>query len=114
MADHPLHEAPVVDGVVRLHRRDDAEPAEPRDLGEGRMLRVLDAEAPVTRAILPGHALEDVELRPDGEIADGMHHHLQPGGVGAPGPCVEVGLGVHAKAAVAGSVGEALQHQRGV
>ena len=51
---------------------------------------MLDPEPPVARAVLARHPLEDVELQADRAVADRVHHHLQPGVVGALRPRVQV------------------------
>ena len=51
---------------------------------------MLDAEAPVARAVLLADALEDVEQRRVGAVADGVHDDVEAGLVGARDPGVEV------------------------
>ena len=80
----------VVDGVIRLHAGDHAQRRKPRDVGGCRVLRVLDAEATVSLAVLAGDAIVGVEQQRVGTVADGVHHHVQAGFVGAGDPGVEV------------------------
>ena len=54
------------------------------------VLRVLDAEAAVARAVLARDALEDVEQRRVRPVADRVHDDLQAGLVGAGDPRVEI------------------------
>ena len=54
------------------------------------VLRVLDAEATVACAVLARDAIVDVEQQAVGAVADGVHHHVQAGLVGAGDPGVEV------------------------
>jgi hypothetical protein len=59
--DPLLGPAAVVDRVVRLHRGNDALRSKTRDLGGAQVLRMLDAEAAVSRAVALGDPLEKVE-----------------------------------------------------
>ena len=59
------------------------------------VLRVLDPEAPVARAVRPGDAVVDVEDQAVGPLADGVHRHLEPGGVGGADPGAQRILGRH-------------------
>ena len=67
---------------------------EPRHVGGRDVLRVLDAEAAVARAVRLGDALEDIELHPDRAVADRVDDDLQPGAVGGGGPLLQILLGV--------------------
>ena len=60
----------------------------PGDVGRPEMLGVLDPEPPVARSVRPRQAVVDVEDQAVGPLADGVHRHLQPGGIGSadPGP----------------------------
>src|SRR6185503_2718367 len=51
-AQSPLGPAAIVDCVIRLHRSDHAELAKARNICGNQMLRVLDSESTVARAIL--------------------------------------------------------------
>ena len=64
-ADVLLGPPAVVDGVVRLHARDHAQRRKARDVGGCQVLRVLDAEATVARAVLARDAVVDVEQQRD-------------------------------------------------
>ena len=57
-------------GVVRLHRGDDAEPPEARDVGAGDGLDVLDAMAPIAGRVRRRGPLVGVERHPDPAVAD--------------------------------------------
>ena len=81
--------------MVRLHRRDNAQPGDPIDVRRAEVLSVLDAEPAVPRAVRPGDAVVDVEDQPVGSLADGVHGHLQPGGVGRADPGAQRILGRH-------------------
>ena len=92
--------------MVRLHARDDAQRAESRNVRRRQVLGVLDAEAAVARTVLARHALEDVEQRRVGPIADRVNDHVQAGLVGAGDPAVEILWRRDEQAALAGRVGE--------
>ena len=47
------------------------------------MLGVLDAEAPIPRAVFLFDSLEDIQLIADGAVPDSVHDHMQPRLVGA-------------------------------
>jgi hypothetical protein len=100
--------------MIRLHARDHAELCEARHVGRMDVLRVLDAEAPVARTVLGFDPLEDVELRADRAVADGVHDDLEPCGVGALRPRIEALRLGHEEPAIVRRVGERLEHRRGV
>ena len=81
--------APVVGEVDRLHRGDDAEPAEAGDLLAAQVLGVLDAEAAVARPVGGGHLGEEVEQHGVGALADGVHRDLETLAVGGGDPAFE-------------------------
>ena len=65
--------------VDALHRGDDAEPAEPRDVGGADVLGVLDppAQLPaVLLRVLLERLLEDVQRLAVAAVADRVHRHL--------------------------------------
>ncbi len=88
-ADALLRPAAVVNGMIGLHGRDDAQAREAGDVLPPQVLGVLGAEPAVPRAVRRGHAVEDVEQEGVGPFADGVHDHLEPGRIGAADPGAE-------------------------
>jgi hypothetical protein len=82
-ADPFLRPASVVDDVVWLHRGDDTQLPEARDVRRPDVLRVLDAEAAVLAAVGLSDPLEEVEDLGVGAVADRVDLDLQPRPVGA-------------------------------
>ena len=74
----------------------------------------LDAKATVARTVLLGGTLEDIELQTNRAVADRVHDHVQPRGIGAGGPRFEIFGRVHEQAAVVRRIRERLEHRRGV
>ena len=73
----------VVDGMIRLHARNDAKLSEARDISWCDMLRVLDPKAPIAIAVLLLYALVDRKNVVIRTIADGVNDYLQTCLVGA-------------------------------
>ena len=71
--------------------------------GRPEVLRVLDAEAPVARAVRPGDAVEDVEQRGVGPVADRVDRDLEPGRSAAPIQARSESSGVLSRPDVLGS-----------
>ena len=71
--------ATVVDGVIRLHRRDDIQLGEARHIARQQMLSMLDAKAAIARAVGSGRRFEHAEQLIVTFIADGMHGDVQAG-----------------------------------
>ena len=111
--DAALDPAAVIDGVVRLHRGDDPDPAEARDVLEAQVLTVLVAEAAVAGAVDAGDAVVDVEQDGVGAIADGVHGDLQPRRVRGADPPAHAVLGILGEAAVTRRIGVRLEEERG-
>ena len=63
-------------GVVRLHRGDDPEPAEARDVGPRDGLDVLDAVPSIADRVGGRGSLVQIEDHPDPAVADGVDLHL--------------------------------------
>jgi hypothetical protein len=78
----------VVDGVVRLHRRNHSNPGNPSDILPSKMLGMLDSEAAVARAVSLRDAVIDIEQQPVRALADRMHRNLEARGIAScnPGP----------------------------
>ena len=76
-ADAFFAPAPVIGGVVGLHRGNDLLAAEAGDVGGAQMLGVFDAEAAVAGAVLLGDLAVEIEDARVGPVADGVDHHLQ-------------------------------------
>ena len=100
-------------GVVGLHGRDHAEPGDAADVLPAKVLRVLDPEAAVARAMRPGDAVVDVEQQPVGSLADGVDRHLQAGGIGAPIQARSESSGVTRRPLVSRRIVVGLIEQRG-
>ena len=81
--------------MVRLHAGNRADRGKPRQIRRRDVLRVLDAKARVRRMLLLPHPVEDVQLQPDGPVANGVDHHLEPGARGVAGPAVQVFRRIH-------------------
>jgi hypothetical protein len=68
--------AAIVDGVIRLHRGNDAERRKPPKIRPPQMLHVLDAETPVGGPVFPFCALQQIEYRMYCPVADRMDGDL--------------------------------------
>ena len=113
--DAPLRPLTVVDGVIRLHRSNDREPLEALEVFGRDVLQVLDAPAPLARAVGFFDLAERVEDRRDGLVADGVDAELQTGGVGADQPRAKGFEVLHlgGDEAVTGRVEKRLEKPRG-
>src|SRR5213592_1010760 len=112
-ADALLHPATVINGMVRLHRRDHAELAEQRNILGAEVLRVLDAEAAIAWPMCARHAVVDGQQDRVGAVADRVDRDLQSRGVGIADPATHVLLGVLHEAAVARGIAVGLDEVRG-
>src|SRR5438270_10547717 len=100
--------------MIRLHARNYAKLREARDVGGGDVLRVLDPEASIARAVLALHALEDIELQIYRPIPNRVDDHVQMRLVGTGCPRVKILGRIHEQPAVRWRIGERLHHCRGV
>jgi len=87
-------------GVAGATDQSHAELAEAWEVARRDVLRVLDPEAPIARAILPRHSLEDAQLHIDGAIPDRVNDDVKPCPVGSRRPGIEVLGRVHEQAAI--------------
>src|SRR5438105_10938589 len=76
-SDYFLSPTTVVDGMIRLHARNDAKLSEARDISWCDMLRVLDPKAPILFSILALYSLEDIELEIDSTVPDSVDDDVQ-------------------------------------
>src|SRR6266705_984341 len=107
-----LHPPAVVDRVVRLHRRDHAQPSEERHVLRPQVLRMLDPEPAVARAMGLRHAVVDGEDDRIGAVPNGVHGDLEARRVGAADPGAHVALAVAGQAVVPCRVGVRLEEER--
>ena len=113
-ADIALCPAPVIDCVIGLHARNDAELREARDVLGPQVLSMLDAKTPVARTVAAGDTLEDVEELFVGTIPDGMDNDVQSGRVRTRDPRFKIFFGVDEKASIRGLVIERSVKRRSV
>jgi hypothetical protein len=86
-----------------LHARDHTYPGEARKVRNGDMLSVLDAKPAIAWAVLLRHPLEDIELSPDGAVADGVHHDVEARLIRTGHPSVQVVGGGDVQARILGA-----------
>ena len=74
-----LRPAAIVNGVVRLHRRNHLERREAVEIFRRNMLRVFDSESPIAVTIRLNDVAEQIEDRRNAGVTDCMHAQLQAG-----------------------------------
>ena len=111
---HPGAGDEVGRAVPGLHRRGDAEVAEPAEVVGVQALDVHDPVAPVAGSVRPGRALDRVEREPDAGVARRVRVGLEPEPVELADHRAELAVGVARTAALPGPVRVVLEHQRRV
>src|SRR5437867_12330810 len=96
----------------RLHRGDDAQASEPRDILEAQDLRVLDPEARVLGGDLLECRLVGIERDAISSIADRMRRHLKTRPEGAGGDVTKMRWRCEQEARVAGVITVGLEQRR--
>ena len=83
VADAPFGPAPIIDGVVGLHRGDHVQLGEAIEILGRHVLRVFNAEAAVALAVGLHDLAVQIENDRNALVADGVRAKLQAGGVGS-------------------------------
>src|SRR5581483_12262154 len=76
-ADAAFGPPAVVDRMVRLNGRNDAERGESIEVLRRNVLRVLDAESAIARAVDPSHVREEIEDVRDSGVTDRVNTELE-------------------------------------
>src|SRR5439155_26812745 len=93
--DSAFRPAPVIDGMVRLHRSNHVQLGEAIEIFARHVLRVFNAKAAISFAMRLTQFTVEIENDRDCLVANGVRAELQAGGVSLHHPIPHQGHGMH-------------------